>query len=115
MHELGTVMYIIRAVEDCCRENQLTKVGSVTLQVGEVSGILPKYLCDCWDWAVKRTEYMQEAELRIEPIEAVTLCTYCGEEYSTVKYAKVCPRCGSERTYLLRGNEYAIKEIEALY
>ena len=101
MHELGTVMYIIRTVEDCCRENQLSKVASVTLQVGEVSGILPKYLCDCWDWAVKRTEYMQEAELRIEPIEAVTLCTDCGEEYSTVKYAKICPRCGSERTYLL--------------
>ena len=114
MHELGTVMYIIRAVEDCCRENHLSKVGSVTLQVGEVSGILPKYLWDCWDWAVKRTEYMQEAALRIEPIEAVTLWTDCGEEYSTVKYAKICPKCGSERTYLLRGNEYAIKEIEAL-
>lgn len=114
MHELGTVMYIIRTVEDCCRENQLTKVASVTLQVGEVSGILPKYLCDCWEWAVKRTEFLKEAALRIEPIEAVTLCTDCGEEYSTVKYAKICPRCGSERTYLLRGNEYAIKEIEAL-
>ena len=34
MHELGTVMYIIRTVEDCCRENQLTRVASVTLQVG---------------------------------------------------------------------------------
>ena len=43
-----------------------------------------------------------------------SLCTDCGEEYSTVKYAKICPRCGSERTYLLHGNEYAIKEIEAL-
>ena len=95
MHELGTVMYIIRTVEDCCRENQLTKVASVTLQVGEVSGILPKYLTDCWDWAVKRTEFLTEAALRIEPIEAVTLCGDCGEEYSTVRYAKVCPRCGS--------------------
>ena len=52
--------------------------------------------------------------LRIEPIQAVTLCTDCGQEYSTVKYAKVCPRCGSENTYLLQGNEYAIKEIEAM-
>ena len=114
MHELGTVFYVIKEVEKLCDENELTKVGSVTLQIGEVSGIIPEYIVDCWNWAIKESKYMQEAELRIEPIEAVTLCTDCGEEYSTVKYAKICPRCGSERTYLLRGNEYAIKEIEAL-
>lgn len=114
MHELGTVMYIIRTVEDCCAENDLSRVASVTLQVGEVSGILPKYLTDCWQWAVGRTEHMKDAELRIEPIRAVTLCTDCGEEYPTVKYAKTCPKCGSENTYLLTGNEYMIKEIEAV-
>ena len=114
MHELGIVFHVIKSVEEVGRQNCLTRVSAVTLEIGEVSGVVPSYLTDCWDWAVKRTEYMQEAELRIEPIEAVTLCTDCGEEYSTVKYAKICPRCGSERTYLLRGNEYAIKEIEAL-
>ena len=91
MHELGTVMYIIRTVEDCCRENQLTRVASVTLQVGEVSGILPKYLSDCWDWAVKRTEFLTEAALRIEPIRAVTLCTDCGQEYSPSSTQKSAP------------------------
>ena len=38
MHELGTVFYVIKEVEKLCDENELTTVGSVTLQIGEVSG-----------------------------------------------------------------------------
>lgn len=113
MHEVGTVLYVIRAVEKVCVENDLCEVGAVTLEIGEVSGILPEFLQDCWKWAVQKTEHMRSAELKIEPIEAVTYCEDCHGEYPTVKYAKVCPYCGSEHTWLLRGNEYNIKEIEA--
>ena len=31
----------------------------------------------------------------------------------TVLYGKTCPFCGSEETWLVRGNECIIKEIEA--
>ena len=114
MHEVGTVLYVIRAVEDICTENELTEVSSVTLEIGEVSGILPEFLLDCWQWAIRQTEHMKQAELKIEPVEAVTLCQACQCEYPTVTYAKICPHCGSDRTFLLRGNEYNLKEIEAL-
>ena len=114
MHELGTVFYVIKEVEKLCDENKLTKVGSVTLQIGEVSGIIPEYIVDCWNWAVKESKYMKEAELKIETLEAVTFCEDCKQTYPTVKYAKVCTYCQSENTYLVTGNEYIIKEIEAM-
>ena len=41
MHELGTVFYVIQEVEKVVEENHLTQVASVTLEVGEVSGIIP--------------------------------------------------------------------------
>ena len=44
MHELGTVFYVIQEVEKVVEENHLTQVASVTLEVGEVSGIIPYYL-----------------------------------------------------------------------
>ena len=113
MHELGTVFYVIKEVEKLCDENKLTKVGSVTLQIGEVSGIIPEYIVDCWNWAVKESKYMKEAELKVEKLEAVTFCEDCKQTYPTVKYAKICPHCKSEHTYLVSGNEYNIKEIEA--
>mgnify|MGYP002601648561 FL=1 len=113
MHELGTVFYVIKQVEQLCVENNLSTVGSVTLEIGEVSGIIPKYVQDCWDWAIKDTPYLKNTELKIETLPAVTYCEDCKQTYPTVKYAKICPHCKSEHTYLLSGNEYTIKEIEA--
>jgi len=113
MHEMGTVMYVIKQINEVCEENKLEKVGSVTLQVGEVSGIVPEYLVDFWKWAVKKEKYLADAELIIEQIDAVTQCGDCGKKYETVKYAKICPHCGSENTWLFTGNEYMIKEITA--
>ena len=113
MHELGTVFYVIREVEQVVEENHLTKVASVTLEIGEVSGIIPYYLTDCWQWAIQKSQYLKEAQLKIETIPAVTFGEDCKQPYPTVKYAKICPHCKSEHTYLVAGNEYNIKEIEA--
>jgi hydrogenase nickel incorporation protein HypA/HybF len=113
MHELGTVLYVIEQVEKVVEENNLSEVGSVTVQIGEVSGIIPEYITDAWNWAVKESKYLKKAELKVEKLEAVTFCEDCQKTYPTVKYAKICPYCGSEHTYLVTGNEYNIKEIEA--
>ena len=41
MHELGTISYVIRTVEKLAEENSLSEIASFTLEVGEVSGIIP--------------------------------------------------------------------------
>ena len=112
MHELGVVFYVVKDVKKVAEENHVEKVSAVTLEIGEVSGILHDYLTDCWNWAKKKEPLMEEAELKIEQIEAVTFCEECQKEYPTVEHGKICPYCGSENTYLLRGNEFLIKEIE---
>lgn len=113
MHELGIVFHIIDEIEDVGRQNALTSVSSVTLEVGEVSGVLHDYLDDCWKWACAKSELMNGASLNIEVIPAVTYCEDCGGEYATVKFGKTCPSCGGGNTYLIKGNEIMIKEIEA--
>ena len=80
MHELGVVFKVIDQVEQIAAENDVTRVEAVTLQLGEVSAVIPEYLADCWKWAVKRTEVMQQARLEIETIPAVTHCDGCGRE-----------------------------------
>ena len=108
-----TAAKVLTLSEKIVEENHLTKVASVTLEIGEVSGIIPYYLTDCWQWAIQKSQYLKEAELKIETIPAVTFCEDCKQTYPTVKYAKICPHCKSEHTYLVSGNEYNIKEIEA--
>lgn len=51
MHELGIVFHIIRTVEDVAKENHVARIQRVTLQLGEVSGVVESYLQDCWKWA----------------------------------------------------------------
>lgn len=111
MHELGVVFYVIRDVKKVAQENNVEQVETVTLEIGEVSGVVHEYLIDCWNWAVKKEPIMEHAILQIETIPAVTYCESCKQTYETVKYAKICPYCKSEQTYLLQGNEFNIKEI----
>ncbi len=112
MHELGVVFHIIDDLEKVAAENQVRRINRVTLQLGEVTTVIPHYLTDCWKWASAKNDLVRGAELVIEPIEAVTYCENCGREYPTVVHGRTCPHCGSDRTYLLRGNEFMIKEIE---
>lgn len=44
MHELGIVFHTIRTIEEVAAEQGLTRVGSVTLELGEVSGAIPQEL-----------------------------------------------------------------------
>lgn len=111
MHELGVVFYVVKDVKDVAQENNVQKIASVTLQIGEVTGIIDEYLIDCWDWAKKKEPVMDQAELIIETLPAVTHCDDCGQDYPTVAHGKICPYCQGKDTWLLCGNEFLIKEI----
>ena len=114
MHELGIVFYIIRDVKQVAEENHVEHVSTVVMDIGEVSTVVPEYLTDCWRWAADREELLKGCELRINTLPAVTWCDDCKQEYGTVQYGKKCPHCRSEHTWLLRGNEVEIKEIEVV-
>ena len=113
MHEMGIVLHLAKTLDELAEEQHITKIGSVTLQVGEVSGILTDLFEEAWDYFKKRHPILQDSRLILETIPAVTYCTNCGGQYETVKYGKTCPYCKSGETYLLYGNECVIKEIEA--
>ncbi len=113
MHELGIIIHVAKSLDAVAGENHLTRIGSVTLEIGEVSGIVPEYLTDCWSYYRKKNPLTAEAELRIETLPATTYCEACKKTYPTVAHGKQCPHCGSFGTYLLAGNECNIKEIEA--
>lgn len=112
MHELGIVFYIIRDVKKVAVENHVDHVSAVVMNIGEVSTVVPDYLTDCWRWAADKEPLLKGCQLKVITTPAVTYCEDCGQEYETVRYGRTCPHCQSEKTYLLRGNEVEIKEIE---
>lgn len=112
MHELGVTFHIMDHLEKVAKENQVTHIHSVTLELGEVSTVIESYLQNCWTWAAKKRPLFADAKLIVETLPAVTYCEDCEKTYPTVEYGKIFPHCGSERTYLLQGSEFNIKEIE---
>ena len=70
MHELGIVFHIIRTVEDVAKENHVARIQRVTLQLGEVSGVVESYLQDCWKWAAAKSEILPGAALTFRFISA---------------------------------------------
>ena len=112
MHELGIVMKVVEEAEAAAKQNEVNKVLKLTMEIGQVSSVVPELFTDAFDWAKKRTEHLKETELELVIIQAVSYCTECKKTYPTTKYAKICPHCGSEKTYLVTGDEILIKGLE---
>ena len=113
MHEMGIVLHLAKTLDETAEEENLTKIGSVTLQVGEVSGIMTDLFTDCWNYFRGRHKVLTDCELILETIPAVTWCDSCKQTYPTVPQGRQCPYCGSWETWLKQGNECVIKEITA--
>ena len=63
MHELGIIVHITKTLQSVAKENHLNEIGSVTLEVGEVSSIVPDYLTDCWAYYRKKFPLIEKAEM----------------------------------------------------
>jgi hydrogenase nickel incorporation protein HypA/HybF len=113
MHELGIVFQIVKTVEQVAEENMLNSIKSVTLELGQVSGVVHNQLKNCWKWATDKSKTLNGTLLIIDEIPAVTFCETCNETYATIEYGKTCPHCSSSNTYLIAGSEMNDKEILA--
>ena len=113
MHELGIVVHVIKQVEELAKKNNATKVLELTLEVGEVSGVVKEYFVDAFNWYIKKTEYMKECKLNYITIEGISYCEDCKETYPT-RLGRTCPKCGKSNTYLITGRDVSIRDIKVI-
>lgn len=114
MHELGIVMHVVDQAEKVAVENNVERVLKLTIEVGEVSSIVPELFTECFEWAKKKTKHLKGTELELILLEAVSYCRDCKKTYKTTEHAKECPHCGGNDTYLVTGNEMNIKDMEVV-
>lgn len=111
MHELGIVIEILDLMEEISKEQNLKKVNSITIEVGELCGIIPDYFTECWGVARLGSKF-ESTELKLTNMSAVALCA-CGEEYEMTANSRICPVCKKTDYTIVQGKEFTIKEIEA--
>ena len=110
MHEMSIVVSFVKMAEDFAVKNNAEKVVKVVLQLGEISGIEPRYLHDFYPSVIEGT-ILEGSELVIETIEASVFCTNCATTYNPTKSDLKCPACGSEKCDVIDGRGLYIKEI----
>ena len=114
MHELGIVVHVINQIEKLAKEKDVKEVKELTLEVGEVSGVVKQYFVDAFEWAKKRTEYMKECKLNLIIIEGISYCEDCKETFRTTEFGKTCPKCGGGNTYLVTGRDVSIRDVKVI-
>ncbi len=112
MHELGIVMNVISTVEKFAKQNNVTKIDTLVLQIGELSSMIPRYIEACFPAAVEGT-IMQDTKLKIEVMPGNALCHGCQTVFNLIEHKQVCPKCGGVEWEILSGKEFNIKEIIA--
>jgi len=112
MHELGVVMEVVKTVDDFARKNNITKIDTIVLQIGELSSMIPKYIEDCFPAAIDGT-IMQDTKLKIEILPGNALCNQCNKVFNIIKSDKICPHCGGKAWQMISGKEFMIKEVIA--
>lgn len=112
MHELGIMINVVETVEDFAKENGLTQIEKLVLQIGELSSVIPRYAEACYPAAIDGT-ILQETKLEIEVLPGNCLCSNCKQVFNLIKNNKICPKCQSEEWELISGREFMIKEIVA--
>jgi len=110
MHEFSIARSIVRVVSEHLERYPGGRVLSISLQVGEYSGVNPAYLRSAFPITAEGTP-LQGAELLIETVRPSFRCRDCGESGITPGTAS-CPRCRSAGLEMERGTELEISSIE---
>ena len=77
MHELALCDAMLKMVRDISREQALEGVRSITVRVGTLSGVVPRFLTDCWVAVTDGTEY-DGVPLLVETEAGRARCLDCG-------------------------------------
>lgn len=110
MHELSIVENIVSVADSFAKEHGIARAGRLTVQVGVLTGVIPRYLTMYYSDVASGTA-LEGSELEIEEIPAEAFCKSCGEIFDPQATEEKCPECSSEHYDILHGNELTIKEM----
>lgn len=111
MHELSIARAVVAEVEDAARAHDATRIGSVTLRVGRLAGVVPGALTFGFEIASEST-ILEGAELIIDVEPTVVWCPVGEHQVELPDLRFVCPEHGCATPELLSGRQLEIARFE---
>ena len=113
MHELSICQALMDQVENIAGEASASRVVSIHLGVGPLSGVEPRLLEQAFPIA-SAGSLAADAELVITTLPVVVRCRSCDSESEVMPTRLVCPQCGDWQTTLQSGDEMCLQRVEVL-
>ncbi|GAB4364291.1 MAG: hydrogenase maturation nickel metallochaperone HypA [Calditrichia bacterium] len=110
MHEMSIAQNILEIVKEYLG-NEHKKLLSVTVEVGELTAVIPESLQFCFEAVLAETPY-PDARLIIKQIPLSGQCEQCGKVFKIENYLFTCPECKSIQIKVLNGQELKVTELE---
>jgi hydrogenase nickel incorporation protein HypA/HybF len=108
MHELSVVQSMVKLVEEYAKDKEVTRL---VVKIGKMSGIEPVFLKESFNF-FKEDTICKNASMEIVEVDVRVKCYECGEESAIEGFDFHCPKCGSEKTKVVNGEEMHIDYIE---
>ncbi len=113
MHELSLANSIIENVKELAIEEHFTRILSLTLSVGALSGVDGDSLEFCLIEVAKGT-ILENAKIIIEKIPIKIECNRCKKSFFPENFILNCPYCHSLEVSVISGKEFNIKNLEVV-
>lgn len=111
MHELSVLKKVVDKCSEVAKENNATKVKIVTLEIGELTGYIPKFFTEYFPIITKDNPLYSDTKVKLISTPGEALCEKCGAMYNVMKHKGECPLCKSRNKKIIGGHEFSIKEI----
>jgi hydrogenase nickel incorporation protein HypA/HybF len=111
MHEMSLAEGVLQLIEDSARQQDFSKVSTVWLEIGELSGVEVEAMKFCFD-AVTRDSVAQGARLEIIRLPGTGWCMACAVTVPMSEVFGECPHCGGHQMQVTGGTEMRLKELE---
>jgi len=112
MHELGIALSIVEQACVAATDAKATRIESVEVSVGVLSGVAVEALMNCWELACQNT-IARGSTLQCSTVPASIYCPNCEQIVNVAEYWRLCcPQCGQYSSDLRTGRELVLISLE---
>lgn len=110
MHEVSIMQNTLDMAIAQARQNKAQKIDNLTLNIGELSGVIPEALEFAFEVLIKGT-MAENAQLEIKTIPVVCYCQQCDRNFEPETYIYECPQCQQISSSILTGRELKLASV----
>jgi hydrogenase nickel incorporation protein HypA/HybF len=111
MHEMSLTEGVVEILSEEARKQGFSRVKTVWLEIGILSGVEPEAMEFCFDAATRGT-LAEGAKLEIIRTPGQGWCLDCAKKVALNERFGACPECGLYHVQMVAGDEMRVKELE---